>query len=195
MTLRGGGPRARHATAWSGKQMREVNRVLPASHKSAERVKAGNRTTSAVRCDPVSEPVKRRVIEPMSDASSEYGCHQRGCTRHGLRANGVPGFFGVRRPRGTQAIAHQLLAQSVVARSPIPYGVKSVAKTGKRSTTEPKNLAAASLSKEGMNEATFDRGGRRRSPRSSPGTGKPFTWRRGTVDGVGQQEVDKCPAR
>ena len=94
MTLRGGGPRARHATAWSGKQMREVNWVLPASHKSAERVKTGNRTTSAVRCGPVSEPVKRRVIEPMSDASSEYGCHQRGCRRQGLR---VCRMFGVSR--------------------------------------------------------------------------------------------------
>jgi hypothetical protein len=190
MTLRGGGPRARHATAWSGKQMREANRVLPASHKSAERVKAGNRTTSAVQGGPVSEPVRRRVIEPMFDASLERGCRQRGCGRHGLRDRGEPSFLGVRRLRGAQAIARQLLVQSVVAKSPIPHGVKSVSKTGERSTTEPKNPAAASRPQDGMTEATRDRGGERRSPRSSPGTGKPFTWRRGTVDRACQQEVD-----
>lgn len=46
-----------------------------------------------------------------------------------------------------------------------------------------------------MAEATGDRAQRGRSLRSSPGAGKPSTWRRQAVGATCKQEMDICPTR
>jgi hypothetical protein len=46
-----------------------------------------------------------------------------------------------------------------------------------------------------MIETADDRHDEGRSLHSSPGTGKPFTWRRKAVDAVSRQEAGKCPTR
>jgi hypothetical protein len=46
-----------------------------------------------------------------------------------------------------------------------------------------------------MIETADDRHDEGRNLRSSPRTGKPFTWRRKVVDTVSQQEAGKCPTR
>lgn len=175
--------------------MSEADRVLPASHKSAELVKAENRTTSAVRRGSVSEPARRSASEPMSDASVENGSRQRGCGRLGLRARGALGDGGDVRPKGARPAAHQFATETVVVANQIPHGVESVSKAGEGSDTEPKNLAIAPSSPRMVIEATGDRDGERRSPRSSPRAGKPLTRRRGTVGTACKQEADECPTR
>ncbi len=47
---------------------------------------------------------------------------------------------------------------------------------------------------QGMTKTADDRRTKGRSFRSSPGTGKPSTWRREAVDRMLQQEMGLCPA-
>lgn len=194
LTSRGGGPRTRRDAARRDEQLSEVSRVLPASHKSAELDEAGHRETSATHGGPVSELAKGRETEPMLEAPVEYVCRQRRSGRHDRKVGGAPNGSGVSRVRGASTM-HQLLAASAVANCQIPHAVESVPKACERSATKPKNHAAASSSVKKMIEATDDRDGVGRSPRSSPRTGKPLTRRRRTVGTASQQEADLCPAR
>lgn len=82
--------------------------------------------------------------------------------------------------RGVRATARQSRGQSAVPNGQIPNGVESVPKADEGMTVEPGNLAATSLEYE-MIETAEDRRSKGRSSRSSPRTGKPFTWRRGAV--------------
>jgi len=188
LTSRGGGPRTRRDAARRDKQLSEANRVLSASHKSAELDKAGHRETSATRGGPVSKLAKGRETEPMLEAPVEHGCRRRRSGRHGRKTGGARNGFGDSRFRG--AAMHQPMAAPAVANGRIPHGVKSVPKASEWSATKPRNRAVASSSVKRMIEATDDRGGAGRNPRSSPGAGKPLTWRRRIVGTASRQEVD-----
>lgn len=177
--------------------MGEASRVPSVSHKSAEPVTAGRRETSAIPRGLVRKSAKERATEPMAEASSDNAARQRGSGWVGVIAGEVPGRAGDSRPRGVRAIADQPLTKPAVVKGQISHGVKSAPTADQRSGTEPRNQPVTSSSfGEKMIEATDDRDGLGRSPRSSPRAGKPLTWRRRTVGTAGKQEVDtRCPAR
>lgn len=181
-------------------QVGESNRVLSARHKSAEPTKAGRTGTSEPGAGPASEPAMARETEPMADAPVDIGTRQLGSGRVDLRCKPQIGGALVRgvnaRTGGARRAARQPRYELAWYRVQIPHGVESAPKAGKRSVTEPKNLVIASgTSERRMAEATSDRDDKGRSLRSSPRTGKPFTWRREAVDAASRQEVDQCPAR
>lgn len=181
-------------------QMGEANRVLRGSHKSAEPIKVGRTGTSDPVAGPASEPAMARETEPMVDASSDTGTCQLGSGRVGRRrmpkAGGALVCAMGTRTGGAQRAARQPRYGLAWYRGRIPHGVKSAPKAGERSVAEPKNLVIASGAfGRRMAEATSDRDDGGRSLRSSPGTGKPSTWRREAVDTASRQEVDACPAR
>lgn len=168
--------------------------MLSANHKSAELDKAGHRETSATRGGPVSELDMGRATEPMVEAPVEHGRRQCRSGRRGREAGGALEGLGDSQA-GVAFLRRQWTTAPAVVVDPNPHGVKSVPKAGERTETKPKNRSTASPSLKVMIEATDDRDGMGRSPRSSPRTGKPSTWRRGTVDTASKQEVDTCPAR
>jgi hypothetical protein len=181
-------------------QMGEANRVLPGSHKSAEPIKVGRTGTSDPAAGPASELAMARETEPMVDASSDSGTRQLGSGRVGTWCEPRAGGALVRAmgtwTGGAQRAARQPRYGLAWYRGRIPHGVKSAPKAGKRSVAEPKNLVVTSGGlRPRMTEATSDRDDEGRSLRSSPGTGKPSTWRREAVDTASRQEVDACPAR
>lgn len=197
---RGERPRTPCDATRGDERMGEVNRVLPGSRKSAEPIKAGQTGTSDPVAGPASKPAMARETEPMVDASSETGTCQLGSGRvgtlHKRRAGGVLVRAVGTWTGGAQLAAHQPRRAFALRRGRIPHGVESAPKAGERSVAEPKNLTLASgVHARRMAEATSDRGGEGRSLRSSPGTGKPSTWRRKAVDTAGRQEVDPCPTR
>ena len=186
-----GDPAANVPQARGLKQTGEVSRVPPVSHKSAEPVKVGRSGTSA-QAGPASMPVRGRVIEPMLEAPLQHGIRQTGGGRIGRKAGGAPIPAGMTGIRGTRHHVRQPAAQLAVAAGRNPHGVKSVPKVGEGTSGELGNLAV--LSPAGWREtieATDDRRGRGRSLRSSPRTGKPSTWRRGTVSEASRQEVGR----
>lgn len=179
-------------------RMGEANRVLPGSHKSAEPIEAGRTGTSDPVAGPASELAMARETEPMADASSDTGTRQLGSGRAGTwcepRAGGALVLAMGTGTGGTQRAAGQPRYGFAWYRGRIPHGVQSAPKAGERSVAEPKNpLIASDAFERWMAEATSDRGDRGRSLRSSPGTGKPSTWRREAVDTASRQEVDVCP--
>ncbi len=179
-------------------QAGEVNRVLPVSHKSAEPTKAGRAGTSDPVSGPASELAMARETEPMVDAPVDIGTRQLGSGRVDLRREPQIGGALVRGmdawTGGVQRAAHQPRYELAWYRDRIPHGVESAPKAGERSVTEPKNLVITSgASERRMAKATRDRGDGGRSLRSSPRTGRPFTWRRKAVDTASRQEVDSCP--
>lgn len=179
--------------------MGEVSRVLSASHKSAEPIKAGRTGTSDPVAGPASEPVMARETEPMVDAPVDLNARQLGSGRVELRCELRIGGVLVRamdtRTEGAQRAVRQSRCEFARYRDLIPHGVESAPKAGKRVDTEPKNLVIISgISECRMAEATSDRDDEGRSLRSSPRTGKPSTWRRKAVDTAGRQEADLCPA-
>lgn len=197
---RGERPRTPCDATRGDKRMGEVNRVLPGSRKSAEPIKAGQTGTSDPVAGPASKPAMARETEPMVDASSDTGTRQLGSGRVGAPCKRRAGGALVRAmgtwTGGAQPAAHQLRRAFALRRGRIPHGVESAPKAGERSVAEPKNLILASGARaRRMAEATSDRGGKGRSLRSSPRTGKPSTWRRKAVDTASRQEVDPCPAR
>ncbi len=193
-------PRAPCGATCGDKPMGEANRVLPGSHKSAEPIKAGRAGTSDPVRGPASEPAMARETEPMADASLRAETRQLGSRRVGLwcepqicgaLARAMDTWAG-----GVRRAVRQPRYELARYRGRNPHGVKSAPKAGERSVTEPKNLAVASGTVgPRMAEATSDRDGEGRSLRSSPGTGKPSTWRRKAVDTASRQEVDPCPTR
>jgi hypothetical protein len=173
--------------------------VLSVSHKSAEPIKAGRTGTSDSVAGPASVPAMARETEPMVDAPVDLNTRQLGSGRVEPRCKSRIGGVLVRavdtRTEGAQRAARQFQYGIAMYRDRIPHGVKSAPKAGKRFDTEPKNLVIASgISECRMAEATSDRDDKGRSLRSSPGTGKPFTWRRKAVDTASKQEADLCPA-
>ena len=200
MISRGERPHTPYDATCGDEQMGEASRVLPGSHKSAEPIKAGRPGTSDPAVGPASEPAMARETEPMVDAPGEPRTRQLGSGRDDLWCEPRIGGELVRavctRTRGAQPAARQLRYGLAWYRGQIPHGVESAPKAGERSVTEPKNLVVASGGfQHRMAEATSDRDDKRRSLRSSPGTGKPSTWRREAVDTASRQEVDACPAR
>lgn len=182
------------------KRTGESNRVLPARHKSAEPVEAGQAGTSDPVAGPASELAMARETEPMVEAPEDLGSRQLGSGRDDRRCEPPIGGALVRgvnaRTGGARRAARQPRHKLAVCRGPNPHGVESVPKAGERSITEPKNPAIApGVSKRRAAEATSDRGDGGRSLRSSPRTGKPFTWRREAVGTASRQEVDLCPMR
>src|SRR6185437_12971871 len=109
--------------------------------------------------------------------------------RHDRKVGGEPNGLGGSRFRGASTM-HQPGVTPALTSGRIPHGVESVPKASERSAAKPKNRADASLSKKEMIEATDDRDGVGRNPRSSPRAGKPPTWRRRIVGTASQQEVD-----
>ncbi len=142
----------------------------------------------------MSELEMGREIEPMVDTPVEIDCRRSRSGRYDRKVGGaVKGSEGSQVP-GASVMRQRVVTPAVIA-GPIPHGAKLVPKTSERLETEPKNRAVASSSLKRMIEATDERDGVGRNPRSSPRTGKPFTWRRGIVGTASGQEVDSCPAR
>ena len=200
MISRGAMPRASCDATCGDKQMGEVNRVLPGSHKSAEPIKAGRAGTSDPVRGPASELAMARETEPMADASLHLDTRQLGSGRVGRwcepRTCGALVRAMSTRTGGARRAVRQPRHGLARCRGLIPHGVKSAPKAGERSVTEPKNLAITSgASERRMAEATGDRDDEGRSLRSSPRTGEPSTWRRKAVDTASRQEVDLCPTR
>jgi hypothetical protein len=200
LILRGERPPAPYGATCGDKRMGEANRVLPRSHKSAEPIKAGQAGTSDPACGPASEPALARETEPTVDASLPKHTRQLGGRRVGPWCK--PGICGAlvramnTRTGDARLAARQSRYELVRYRDLNLHGVKSAPEAGERSVTEPKNLAVASeIFRPRMTEATSDRDGEGRSLRSSPRTGKPFTWRREAVGTASKQEVGICPAR
>lgn len=180
--------------------MGESSRVLPVRHKSAEPIKVGQTGTSDPVAGPVSELAMARETEPMVEAPVNLSICQLGSGRIDWRCEPQIGGALVRgvnaRTGGVRRAARQPRHEFAVCRGRNPHGVESVPKAGERSITEPKNpVTAPGVSKRRAAEATSDRGDGGRSLRSSPRTGKPFTWRRGAVDTGSKQEADPCPMR
>ena len=174
--------------------------MISVNRKSAEPIKVGRTGTSDPVSGPASEPAMARETEPMADAPVEPRTRQLGSGRDDLwcepRIGGVLVRAMCTRAGGAQPAVRQLRYGLARYRGQIPHGVESAPKAGERSVTEPKNLVVASGGfQHRMAEATSDRDDKRRSLRSSPGTGKPSTWRREAVDTASRQEVDACPAR
>jgi len=193
-------PRTPHDATCGDERRGEVNRVLPGSRKSAEPLKAGQTGTSDPVAGPASELAMARETEPMADASLPFNTRQLGSGRVDLWCEPLIGGALVRsmdvRIEGAQLAARQPRHGLAWCRGRIPHGVKSAPKAGERSVSEPKNLTITSGAfGRRMAEATSDRDDEGRSLRSSPGTGKPSTWRREAVDTASRQEVDKCPTK
>ncbi len=204
-------PLTPHNAVRGDKQTGEADRVLPASHKSAEPVEAGRAGTSAPVSGPACESAKERETEPMADAPVEHVTRRRGSGRVGRRRRRgcSPSSFGGRwsadpywtyAERGYAGIRVPAFERACGARGRNSHGVKSAPKADERSLTEPENLTLTSPSPRAilvteMIEATDDREDGGRSPRSSPRAGKPPTWQRGTVGMACKQEVDTCPTR
>lgn len=174
--------------------------MLPVRHKSAEPIKAGQTGTSDPVAGPASELAMARETEPMADAPVDLNIRRLGSGRIDLWLTPQVGGVLVRcldvRTGGVRRAARQQRYELAVCRCPIPHGVQSVPKAGERSSTELGNPAIApGASTRRAAEATSDRGDGRRSLRSSPRTGKPFTWRREAVGTASRQEVDLCPMR
>jgi len=187
-------PRTPYDATCGDEQRGEANRVLPGSRKSAEPLKAGQTGTSDPVAGPASEPAMARETEPMADASLPFNARQLGSRRGRLRRNpqncGALVRFMDMRTGGAQFAARQSRRGFAWRRGRIPHGVKSAPKAGERSVAEPKNLVIASGAfRRRMTEATSDRDDEGRSLRSSPGTGKPSTWRREAVDTASRQEA------
>lgn len=88
--------------------------------------------------------------------------------------------------------ACQPLAELAVAKGRNPHGVKSVPTAEEGLVSELENLAAISpVNRRKVVKATDDHRREGRSLRSSPGAGKPFTWRREAVSKACQQEVGR----
>lgn len=197
---RGERPHTSHDATCGDEQMGEASRVLPGSHKSAEPIKAGRARTSDLAPVPASEPAKARETEPMAEAPVDTGTCQLGSGRVGRWRKPPDGGALVCtmqiRTEGARRAARQPRHGLAWCRGRIPHGVKSAPKAGERSVAEPKNLVTASGPfGPRMTEATSDRDDEGRSLRSSPRTGKPFTWRRKAVDTASRQEVGSCPTR
>ena len=193
-------PHTPYDATYGDKQMGEVNRALPGTHKLAEPIKVGRTGTSDPVDGPASELAMARETEPMEDAPVDAVTRQLGSGRVGRwrepKAGGALVRTGSIRTGAARYIARQPWYGLAWYRGQIPHGVESAPKAGKRSATEPKNLVIASGAfGRRMAEAASDRGGEGRSLRSSPRTGKPFTWRREAVDTDCRQGVDACPAR
>ena len=120
-----------------------------------------------------------RVTEPMAEAPGQNGIRQAGSGRIGRKTGGVPMPAEITGVRGARIAARQLQGQLAVPCNRNPNGVESVPKADEGTIVELGNLAAASPNE--MIEATDDRRSKGRSLRSSPRTGKPFTWRREAV--------------
>lgn len=197
---RGGRPRTPCDATRGVKQMGEVNRVLPGSHKSAEPIEAGRAGTSGPVHGSACEPAMARATEPMADASLLDVSRQPGSGRGDLRTKTQFGGALIRaeptRIGDERNSARQPRRVLAWRQGRIPHGVESAPKAGERSEAEPKNLVIASASfGRQMAEATSERDDRGRSLRSSPRAGKPPTWRREAVDTACRQEVDICPTR
>lgn len=180
------------------KRVGEANRVLAARHKSAEPTKAGQTGTSDPVAGPASELAKAKETESMVEASVDFNTRQLGSGRGDLWCEPLIGGVLVcgmgTRTWGVRRAAHQPRYELALCRDRIPHGVQSAPKAGKRSDTEPKNLAITSgVSERRMAEAASDREREGRSLRSSPRTGKLFTWRRKAVRTASKQEADLCP--
>jgi hypothetical protein len=123
-----------------------------------------------------------RETEPMADAPVEDGPHQIGSGCGGREAGEAQGSSEIMGFRGVGLRPRQSWAASAVAHDPISHGVESAPKANNGTIDELGNLAAASLTiKQEMIEAADDRRRKGRNLRSSPRTGKPFTWRREVV--------------
>lgn len=197
---RGERPRTPCGATCGDERMGEASRVLPVRHKSAEPIKAGQAGTSDPVAGPASELAMARETEPMADAPLHWDTREFGSMRVGpWRKPWTCGALVLAmdtRTGGARCAARQLRYVFARHRGRIPHGVKSAPKAGERSVTEPKNLVIASGAfRLRMTEATSDRDDEGRSLRSSPGTGKPSTWRREAVDTASRQEVDPCPTR
>jgi hypothetical protein len=176
----------------------EANRVLTASHRSAEPTKAGQTGTSDPVTGPASEPAMAKETELMVDAPVDLNTRQLGSGRDDLRCEPQIGGVLTRgvnaRAWDAQRTVHQSRYGFALYRDQIPHGVESALKAGERLDTEPKNLVITSgASERRMAEATSDRDNEGRSLRSSLRTGKPSTWRREAVDTASKQEADLCP--
>jgi hypothetical protein len=196
---RGGGPRTLYDATCSDKQMGEENQALPGNRKLAEPIKAERAGTSDPVSGSASELAMARETEPMADAPFRDGACRLGSGRVDL--SGKPRIGGVlvraiwTRTGGAQLAVRQPRHEFAWRRGRIPHGVESAPKASKRSVAEPKNLVTISGGfGRRTTEAASDRGAEGRSLRSSPRTGKPFTWRREAVDTACKQEAGTCPA-
>lgn len=196
VTLRGERPRTLRGAARRRKQTGEASRVLPARHKSAEPVKAGQEGTSDPSPGPASVSTKVRATEPMADAPSRGPSSIRKWARWSKDLWSAGSLLRDANRGRAENSARQPLGKPARPKGQIPHGVKSAPTVDERILAEPENLILAShLYEVGTIKATDDRENRGRSLRSSPRTGKPSAWRRKAVGTECKQEVGSCPTR
>jgi hypothetical protein len=174
----------------------EVSRASPASHKSAEPVKAGCEGDLRSRRDPVSVSVKESSCEPMMEASSEHGARQLGGRRVGVMPVDRWTALTIAERGGRGSRASTL---GKVLRAPRVKFHTGYSRLLKRTRECVRNLGTSSRPPwrlaPRMIETADDRGDEGRNLRSSPRAGKPLAWRRKVVDAVSRQEAGACPAR
>jgi hypothetical protein len=176
-------PRAPCNAVRGGKRTGETDRVLPASRKSAEPVKAVWTGTSAPGTDSASKSAMERETEPMDDAPVEDRSLPTRKWAGRPKAGGVLSRLGEQRLGGERETVRQPASEPAGHAGQNPHGVESAPVADERLPTEPENLATVSA-RTGypgvpMIEATDDPHGEGRSLRSSPRTGKPSTWGEG----------------
>ena len=168
--------------------------MLPGGHKSAEPANAGREGPSDPENGPASQSAMERETEPMAEAPSGGSPPMRkwvGQSKDLWSADAR--LMGGR--QGRRESPPSASGKACKARTPESTRgrVGSCSGRGRMGGTwEP---ARVSVPKARTTEATGDRASWGRSPRSSPGTGKPSTWRRRAVDAICRQEMDICPAR
>jgi hypothetical protein len=133
--------------------------------------------------------------ESMMEASVDFGTHQRGDGWVGIKP---VDRWTVRRTRDGEAVLLTSApgAELRAPRAKLHTGYSRLLRLTMEcprnrgtSTQLPRRFAPR------MIETADERGDEGRNLRSSPRTGKPFTWRRKVVDAASQQEGDGCLAR
>jgi hypothetical protein len=163
VTLRGARPRTLRGAARRRKQMGEASRVLPARHKSAEPVKAGQEGTSDPSPGPASMSVMVRATEPMAEAPLRVTSPTRKWVRRSKDLRSAGSLLRDANRRRPNHFGRQSLGKPARPKDQIPHGVESAPTTDERELTEPENPTPASQPDwVGMIEATDERenGGR-----------------------------------
>ena len=157
--------------------------MLPARHKSAEPVKAGQEGTSDPSPGPASVSIMVRATEPMADAPSRVSPPIRKWARWSKDLWSAGSLLRGENRGCPDYSEHQPSGKPARPEGQIPHGGRVAPTMDERALTEPENPAPASHhGGDGTIEATDDRENGGRSLRSSPNTGKPSTWRRKAVD-------------
>src|SRR5215210_567374 len=130
-----------------------------------------------------------RETEPMAEAPSEGSSPTRKWVRQSNDLWSADAqLMGAR--QGPRRDPRSAAGKACKARRPDSTRGRVGSYSGQGATVELGNPPAFPAPRGRMAEATGERARRGRSPRSSPRTGKPSTWRRRAVDAACKQERD-----